>query len=107
MKAKFTAEQLEVFWRDPANWKFGIYRCAADPRVIVPKRIKSMGWTVNFSHRFAWPTLLLIVLLIGGPLAILAAKGYANTPVWFAAVVGEVALGCLACWYFASPKRYE
>ena len=107
MKGKFTAEQLENFWRDPENWKYGIYRCPADPRVIVPKRIKWMGWTVNFAHGFAWSALILILALIAGPLAILAAAGYENTPVWFAAVVADVALVCLACWYFASPKRYE
>ena len=107
MKEKFTAEQLDNFWRDPANWKTGIYRCPADPRVIVPKRIKWMGWTVNFSHRYAWPSLLLIIVLMAGPLAILALKGFANTPVWFVVLVAEVVLVCLVCWHYASPKRYE
>src|SRR6266566_6905874 len=107
MNEKVTAEQLENFWRDPANWKWGIYRCAADPRVIVPKRIKSMGWTINFAHRCAWPALLLIMLLAAGPLSVLAFAGKVNTPVWFAAVVVDVALVCLVCWYYASPKRFE
>jgi hypothetical protein len=107
VKEKIAAEQLEKFWRDPANWKRGIYRCAADPRVIVPKRIKWMGWTVNFSHRYAWPSLLLIIALMAGPLVILAVKGFANTPVWFVALVVEVALLCLVCWYCASPRRYR
>ena len=107
MKEKFTAEQLENFWRDPANWKSGIYRCPADPRVIVPKRIKWMGWTVNFSHRYAWPALLLIIVLMLVPLWILAVLGLVNTPVWFVTCVGDVAVICLVSWYFASPKRYE
>ena len=107
MKEKFTAEQLENFWRDPANWKWGIYRCAADPRVIVPKRMKSMGWTINFSHRSAWPTLALITALMAGPLLILAAAGLVNTPVWFVVLVVDVASVCLFCWYAALPKRYQ
>jgi hypothetical protein len=37
-------------WSDLANWRGQAYRCADDPRVIVPKR-DQMGWTVNL----AWP----------------------------------------------------
>ena len=108
MKEKFTAEQLENFWRDPANWKLGsIYRCKQDPRVIVPKRNKSMGWTINFAHRSAWPALLLIIAFMAGPLLVLAAKGWVNTRIWYATLVVDVALVCLVSWYFASPKRYE
>ena len=106
MKQTFTAEQLEAFWQDSANWKWGIYRCPADPRVIVPKRAKLMGWTINFSHRHAWTTLALIIALMTGPLAVLASAGQVNSPTWFAAVIAEVVLLCLGCWYYASPKRY-
>ena len=107
MKEKFTAEQLDGFWIDPANWKWGIYRCTADPRVIVPKRNKAMGWTINFAHRFAWPVLILIMVFMSVPLVILAAFGFVNTRLWFAALVAIVVLTCLVCWYFASPKRFE
>jgi hypothetical protein len=107
MNKKFTAEQLENFWRDPANWKAEtIYRCAQDPRVIVPKRRKWAGWTINFAHRFAWSALILIMVGMSGPLFLLAAAGLVNTPVWYASLVADVALVCLFCWFFALPKRF-
>ena len=29
----------------------GLYHDADDPRVIVPKRVKALGWTINVGHR--------------------------------------------------------
>ncbi len=44
-------EQIEKLWRDKANWTWGvIYHCQEDPRVIVPRRWRWGGWTLNFSH---------------------------------------------------------
>ena len=43
---------------------FGFYHGPDDPRLIVPKRIPIMGWTVNLSHPQA-PLLLLLTLLLG------------------------------------------
>ena len=42
---------LQEIWRkDPLNWKFGfIYYNKMDDRFWVPKRIKWMGWTINFA----------------------------------------------------------
>jgi hypothetical protein len=103
---KFTAEQLETFWRDPANWRSGIYRCAADPRVIVPKRVKWMGWTINFAHRSAWPVLLAMVLILAGPFVLLTRSGVSPW-VWYGLLLADVAVVCAVSWYFSSPKRYE
>ena len=42
---------LDQFRCDPDNWKLGIfYFCRADPRIIVPKRIRGLGWTINFAR---------------------------------------------------------
>src|ERR1035437_1536630 len=43
-------EDLERMWNDPANWTLFGYRCPSDPRVIVPKRMRVMGWTINWAH---------------------------------------------------------
>ena len=44
----------EFEWRDPANWTWrgplGLYSSKRDTRLIVPKTIRQMGWTVNFAH---------------------------------------------------------
>jgi uncharacterized membrane protein len=59
-----TPEQLERLWQDPRCWSpIGIYRCPLDPRIVVPKRIRWAGWTLNFAHRAAWPVLLGLVVL--------------------------------------------
>lgn len=44
-------EQIKALWSDRANWKWGIiYACSQDPRVIVPRRWRWGGWTLNFAH---------------------------------------------------------
>ncbi|MGI6732361.1 MAG: DUF5808 domain-containing protein [Anaerovoracaceae bacterium] len=35
---------------NPNNWHGFIYNNPNDPRIMVPKRNKYMGWTVNFGH---------------------------------------------------------
>ncbi len=55
MSAKFPPGTLEKLWNDPANWRLNsIYVCKADPRYLVPKRVRWVGWTVNFAHVGAW-----------------------------------------------------
>jgi hypothetical protein len=47
-----TREEIETCRKDPRNRKWGFYYCKADPRVIVPRGLKWMGWTVMRSeHR--------------------------------------------------------
>jgi hypothetical protein len=42
-------EELERLWAEPRNWGW-VYRCALDPRVIVPRRRRWMGWTIDFAN---------------------------------------------------------
>jgi uncharacterized membrane protein len=50
---------------DPQNWKWGIiYYNANDSRLIVPKRMRSLGWTFNFAHSTVWLGLVLIVAIL-------------------------------------------
>lgn len=44
---------------------FGLYHGPDDPRLIVPKRIPIMGWTINVSHPKA-PLLVLVTFGIVG-----------------------------------------
>jgi len=69
----------ESLHADPANWKWGIfYVCPADPRLIVPKRIEGLGWTLNFGRPFAVPFLVLLPTLILGPIYAARALGASN-----------------------------
>lgn len=62
------AAELERLWSDPSHWSPpGIYRCAEDPRLIVPKRRRWAGWTLNFAHQGAWFVLLAMGVVAAGP----------------------------------------
>ncbi len=43
-------EKFEKWHKDPKNWRFGVfYYNPEDKRTFLPKRIKSMGMTINFA----------------------------------------------------------
>jgi uncharacterized membrane protein len=63
-------EELERHWANPENWGL-VYHCPQDPRVIVPKRQRYMGWTINFAHSMAIPALLLALLVPALPIVLL------------------------------------
>ena len=68
--------ELERLWGDPSHWSPpGIYRCVEDPRLIVPKRRRWAGWTLNFAHRGAWLVLLGSVVVAAGPTVALVLLG--------------------------------
>jgi uncharacterized membrane protein len=74
-----THEDLARFHSDPANWKLGIfYFCPGDRRIIVPKRIKGLGWTVNLARPMAVPFFLSLIGLIWGVLALARRMGVAG-----------------------------
>lgn len=99
-------DEIEACWKDPNNYKCGVYCCKADPRVIVPRRFKWMGWTINFARPSAIPVLLGLVALIGIPLAIVRASGggIAVRCLTGAASIGAV---CLLSAYLSSTKRWD
>jgi len=44
-------ETLDQWHNDPSNWVWGFfYYNQADKRLLPPKRIRQMGWTVNFGN---------------------------------------------------------
>jgi uncharacterized membrane protein len=57
----------EIEWRNPANWTWrgplGLYSSRRDTRLVVPKAVRPMGWTLNFAHRGRSLALLAIALL--------------------------------------------
>lgn len=55
-------ETLKKWHQDPNNWKWGMfYYNPEDKRLLPPKRIAWMGWTVNFANRNS--TLLFIFII--------------------------------------------
>ena len=57
--------RFDCFHCDPDNWKLGIfYFCRADQRIFVPKRLRLLGWTINFARPLAVPFLGYFCLLV-------------------------------------------
>jgi len=60
-----TKETLEKWHNDPSNWKWGIfYFNKEDKRIFPPKRIKYLGWTVNFANPLSIFALLVLISVI-------------------------------------------
>ena len=58
-------EQKQAWHRDPANWRFGVfYYNPADKRLLPPKRIRLMGWTINFANPRSIMLLVAILLAV-------------------------------------------
>lgn len=58
-------ELLEQWHNDPSNWKWGVfYYNKKDKRIFPPKRIKSLGWTVNFANPISLLVLFVIIISI-------------------------------------------
>ena len=97
-----TREEIEDCWRAPSNYKWGlIYYCKADPRAIVPRRLKWMGWTVNFARPSAIPITLLLIALVAVPLLIMKAKGAGNG-IELITGAASITVLCLVCAYLSS-----
>lgn len=57
-------------------WRHAIYFRKDDPRVIVPRRIKWTGWTINFARPSAIPVLALLMGLLLAPEWIVGVSGW-------------------------------
>ena len=72
---------LDTLWSDPANWtSAGFYRCVADPRVWVPKRI-GIGYTINIAHRRTWFLFGVLLVVLMAPVVVNVALGR-RAPGW-------------------------
>jgi hypothetical protein len=96
-----TREEIENLWKDPQNRRWGVYYCKKDPRVIVPKSIKWMGWTINAARPSAIPVVLLLIAMMAAPVFFVRSKGASDGIVL---LTGAVSIGavCLVCAYLSS-----
>ena len=61
------SEETKERWQnDPNNWIWGLfYYNKEDKRLLPPKRIPIMGWTVNFANRNSvWLFVFMMLLII-------------------------------------------
>jgi hypothetical protein len=74
-------DALDRLWSDPANWtRGGLYRCAADPRLMVLNRI-GVGYTINIAHQRSWLVLGGLLAVAMAPLVLNLALG-SDAPGW-------------------------
>jgi uncharacterized membrane protein len=99
-----TREEIENCWKDPQNWKWRVYYFKADPRVVVPRRLKWMGWTVNFARPSAIPLVGLIVVVVSVPLRVMIAKG-AATSILLVTLGAAIAVVCFLCAWLSSRTK--
>ena len=67
-------EELAQFQKDPKNYRWGLfYYCLQDPRVVVPKRLIKLGWTINFAHPKAFAALFMSFVIAVGPAVVASA----------------------------------
>ena len=64
MKTKLEKAILDNMSKDVTNWKGIFYFNKKDPRIIVPKLIPSMGWTLNFANPYSYIAIVAIALII-------------------------------------------
>jgi len=101
LKGFMTREEIENLWRDPQNWKWHVYYCRADPRAIVPRPLKWMGWTVNFARPSAIPVVLLLIAIVAVPLLVVKARGEGSSIKLITGSASMVVL-CLVCAFLSS-----
>lgn len=99
-----TREELDRLWASPKNWSI-VYRCKEDPRVIVPRRRRWMGWTINFAHPLAWLVLLLSVAIALGPFLVLLRIGVVSVPLLILVLVASIVFLVAFSHWEASHSR--
>ena len=74
-------KELDLMWSSPAHWTpAGLYRCPADPRLMVLKR-EGAGYTINVAHRRSWIILAALLIASMAPMVIQVVLG-PRAPEW-------------------------
>jgi len=56
---QFNDDPLDRMRNDPENYKLiFFYFNPKDPRILVPKRFRMMGWTLNFGNPYSYLILI-------------------------------------------------
>ena len=63
-ESKPKKEIYDEWHNDSSNWRMGIfYFNKKDKRIFPPKRIKYLGWTVNFANPYSVLTIVAVIIL--------------------------------------------
>jgi len=64
MRKNTDKQFLDNMSKNEAYWKGPFYFNRKDPRIMVPKRISSLGWTINFASPYAYIFLVALAAII-------------------------------------------
>jgi hypothetical protein len=97
--------EFDHLWSERKNWKLGlVYSCKEDPRIIVPKKPRWMGQTLNFAHAKSYAVLAATIFAIATPMPLLAAvTGTIASPLWIACLVATVI--AIVVFYYRADLR--
>ncbi len=96
---------LSSFTADPKNWYWHLfYFCREDPRIVVPKRIAGLGWTLNMARPMALPFLTLVGGVMWGAYKYLWWRGASRNTLMVTSIVLVMGLAAL-CHKMANPLR--
>ena len=97
---------LDRMHSDPDNWHLMFfYICSEDPRLVVKKRVGSLGWTLNFARPLAIPFLLVLIAGIYGVMRLSDMLAFDNKMHWVSVVLIIIGIVSLCSW-LANPNRY-
>jgi hypothetical protein len=100
-----TKEELEILWKDKNNWLWGaIYHCKEDPRLVVPKPIKWMGWTMNFAYPWQAIGLILFIIITSFLPICIEIKLNVATPFVICITLIVIAILIIGCFSYLSSK---
>ncbi|MBN2162466.1 MAG: hypothetical protein JW713_05950, partial [Pontiellaceae bacterium] len=78
-----TQSELDAMYYDPANWRWHVlYFYRKDPRIVVPKRIAGLGWTINFANSLSVPFIIGVCLGVWGLIALAERAGLSGKPMF-------------------------
>jgi hypothetical protein len=91
---------------NPAHWKLGIfYFCRQDQRVLVPKRIQGLGWTINFARPSALFWIAAVIGFAWGTVALTRSAGASDSVVMTVKLV--LALGIILFCHRAGSHAHR
>ena len=97
----------EKYWSREEYWRWWGYKCPADPRLVVSKRPRWAGYTVNFGHKHALLFLITSSILVLIPImgSFLIASG--NRTLITTICVIAIVLMLILCHRAANPKSWR
>lgn len=101
-----TREELDVLFSKPEHWKWEcLYYCPEDPRIVVPKRVRWMGWTINFARPLALPFLAALIASMLVAVWVMERFIHGDLARWLVLVLIIAGLVALCAW-MANPRRF-